>query len=173
MIRCRWCITSALSLSLYVCLCLCLSLSVSVSVSLSVSLSLSLFSVSVSLCLSLSLSLSELLFNCFYFITKRFALQMPTSHQEGPSDKTSLMQDEPEERAHAGDLPRNRPPAPRKRRTCLVVCILLVELIERLSFYGVAANLVFYMKNVLKLDSTISSSASLVFQGTVKNKFDK
>ena len=163
------CPSLCLSLSLSVSLSLCFSLSVSVCLSLSVCLS----SLSLSLSVSLSLSLSELLFNCFYFITKHFALQMPTSHQEGPSDKTSLMQDEPEERAHAGDLPRNRPPAPRKRRTCLVVCILLVELIERLSFYGVAANLVFYMKNVLKLDSTISSSASLVFQGTVKNKFDK
>ena len=159
----------SLSLSVSVCFCLRLSLCHCLSVCLSVSVSL----LCLCLSLSLSLSLSELLFNCFYFITKRFALQMPTSHQEGPSDKTSLMQDEPEERAHAGDLPRNRPPAPRKRRTCLVVCILLVELIERLSFYGVAANLVFYMKNVLKLDSTISSSASLVFQGTVKNKFDK
>ena len=57
----------------------------------------------------------------------------------------------------------------RSRRTkyLVVLCILFVELCERLTFYGLSANLVFYCKNVLKLASPISSTIALVFQGKV------
>lgn len=47
-----------------------------------------------------------------------------------------------------------------------VVCILFVTLFERLSYYGVAANLVFYCTDILNLSSPLSSSIVLAFQGT-------
>ena len=52
-----------------------------------------------------------------------------------------------------------------KKSTLVVLCILFVELCERLTFYGVAANLVFYCKDVLKLGSPLPSTISLAFQG--------
>jgi len=56
-----------------------------------------------------------------------------------------------------------------KRTTYLVVvCILFAELCERLTFYGVVANLVLYCRDVLKLDSPLPSTIVLVFQGEYK-----
>lgn len=56
-------------------------------------------------------------------------------------------------------------PAPRRRRYLVVLCILFVELCERLTFYGVTVNLVFYCKDVLKLASPLPSTITLAFQG--------
>ncbi|KAL9978920.1 hypothetical protein ACROYT_G016504 [Oculina patagonica] len=58
------------------------------------------------------------------------------------------------------------PPPSKRTRHLVVLCILVVELCERLTFYGVAANLVFYCKDVLKLASPLPSTISLAFQGT-------
>ena len=52
-----------------------------------------------------------------------------------------------------------------RRRFLVVICILVVELCERLTFYGVLANLIFYCKDVLNLASPLPSTISLVFQG--------
>ena len=49
--------------------------------------------------------------------------------------------------------------------TLTVLCILFVTLFERLAFYGVAANLVLYCEDVLKLSSPLSSIIALAFQG--------
>ena len=55
----------------------------------------------------------------------------------------------------------------RSRRTkyLVVLCILFVELCERLTFYGVASNLIFYCKDALKLASPLPSTIALAFQG--------
>ena len=58
-------------------------------------------------------------------------------------------------------------PASRTRRYLVVLCILFVELCERLTFYGVTVNLVFYCKDVLKLASPLPSTIILAFQGKV------
>ena len=47
----------------------------------------------------------------------------------------------------------------------VTICILFVELCERLTFYGVAANLIFYCKDVLNLASPLPSAIALAFQG--------
>ena len=52
-----------------------------------------------------------------------------------------------------------------RKKFLVVICILVVELCERLTFYGVAANLIFYCKDVLNLASPLPSTISLVFQG--------
>ena len=52
-----------------------------------------------------------------------------------------------------------------RKRFLVVICILVVELCERLTFYGVLANLIFYCKDVLNLASPLPSTISLVFQG--------
>ena len=52
-----------------------------------------------------------------------------------------------------------------RNRFLVVICILFVELCERLTFYGVAANLIFYCKDVLNLASPLPSTIALAFQG--------
>ena len=61
--------------------------------------------------------------------------------------------------------PDQRPEA--KIRYHVVLCILFVELCERLTFYGVSANLVFYCNDVLKLPSPLPSAITLAFQGKI------
>ena len=61
--------------------------------------------------------------------------------------------------------PDQRPEA--KIRYLVVLCILFVELCERLTFFGVAANLVFYCKDILKLTSPLPSTITLAFQGII------
>lgn len=53
-----------------------------------------------------------------------------------------------------------------RKKFLVVVCILFVELCERLTFYGVVANLIFYCKDVLNLASPLPSTIALAFQGT-------
>ena len=47
----------------------------------------------------------------------------------------------------------------------VALCIMFVELCERLTFYGVAVNMVFYCQNVLMLSSPLPSTIALAFQG--------
>ena len=49
----------------------------------------------------------------------------------------------------------------------MIICILVVELCERLTFYGVLANLIFYCKDVLNLapPDPLPSTIALTFQG--------
>ena len=66
------------------------------------------------------------------------------------------------------EAPKYAPPlAPINKRTrfLLVICILFMELCERLTFYGVVANLVLYCKDVLKLESPIPTTINMSFQG--------
>ena len=58
-------------------------------------------------------------------------------------------------------------PASTRGRHLIVLCILFVELCERLTFYGVTVNLVFYCKDVLDLASPLPSTITLAFQGKV------
>lgn len=59
----------------------------------------------------------------------------------------------------------HRGPLSRRTRFLLVVCILFTELCERLTFYGIVANLVLYCRDYLKLEAPLPSSISLAFQG--------
>ena len=58
-------------------------------------------------------------------------------------------------------------PAPTRGRHLVVLGILFVELCERLTFYGVTVNLVFYCRDVLNLASPLPSTITLAFQGKV------
>ncbi|XP_067054756.1 solute carrier family 15 member 4-like [Acropora muricata] len=51
-------------------------------------------------------------------------------------------------------------------RSLVIICILFFELFERLTFYGVAANLIFYCEDVLNLTPPLPSIIALAFQGT-------
>ena len=50
-------------------------------------------------------------------------------------------------------------------RYLVVLCILVIELCERLTYFGITVNMVFYCQNVLKLASPLPSTINLVFQG--------
>ena len=63
----------------------------------------------------------------------------------------------------------HRGPLSRRTRFLLVVCILFTELCERLTFYGIVANLVLYCRDFLKLEAPLPSSISLGFQGRFLN----
>ena len=84
-------------------------------------------------------------------------------------DDCPLIDDDHNDRQQANsiteaDFPSAEPQS-RRKRYLVVLCILFVELCERLTFYGVAANLVFYCKDVLKLSSPLPSTIALAFQG--------
>ncbi|KAH9504087.1 hypothetical protein Btru_067696 [Bulinus truncatus] len=55
--------------------------------------------------------------------------------------------------------------SPQKLAT--VLCILFVELCERLSFYGVNANLVLFCTSILDYSSNDATNVSLIFSGSV------
>ncbi len=47
----------------------------------------------------------------------------------------------------------------------VVLCILVVELMERMTYYSVSGNLVLFCTNVLLYTSTQAVTLNLVFQG--------
>ncbi|XP_078366337.1 solute carrier family 15 member 4-like [Oculina patagonica] len=79
---------------------------------------------------------------------------------------SEILVDSTETQAENSGSHLQEPPTSTKTRYLVVLCILVVELCERLTFYGVTANLVFYCKDVLKLDSPLPSTIALAFQGT-------
>lgn len=80
-------------------------------------------------------------------------------------DELSLIHDVQDETQGENARSRLQESASRRTRYLVVLCILFVELCERLTFYGVTANLVFYCKDVLKLASPLPSTIALAFQG--------
>ena len=80
-------------------------------------------------------------------------------------DELSLIHDDFKETEKDNSRPQLQEPASKRKKYLVVLCILVVELCERLTFYGVAANLVFYCKDVLKLASPLPSTIALAFQG--------
>ena len=83
-------------------------------------------------------------------------------------DELSLIPDERAEAKKAYTRYRVEEPESKRKRSYLVVLrILFVELCERLTYYGVTVNLVFYCKDVLKLASPLPSTITLAFQGKV------
>ena len=88
------------------------------------------------------------------------------SHKQ--DDEFSLIPDERAEAKKANTRYLVQEPESKRKRSYLVVlCILFVELCERLTYYGVTVNLVFYCKDVLKLASPLPSTITLAFQGKV------
>ncbi|KAK7442686.1 hypothetical protein BaRGS_00040510, partial [Batillaria attramentaria] len=53
------------------------------------------------------------------------------------------------------------------RKLVVVMCILVTEMCERLSYYSVVANLILFCTSVLKFTSNDAATISLVFAGTV------
>ena len=82
-------------------------------------------------------------------------------------DELSLVPDERADAKRVNTRDRAQQSVSRRRRHLVVLCILFVELCERLTFYGVTVNLVFYCKDVLKLTSPLPSTITLAFQGKV------
>ena len=82
-------------------------------------------------------------------------------------DKFPLVPDDRVDTKSANTSYPVQEPVSRRKRYLVVLCILFVELCERLTFYGVAVNLVFYCKDVLKLGSPLPSTITLAFEGKV------
>jgi len=57
----------------------------------------------------------------------------------------------------------------RGRKLVVVICILVTELCERLTFYGVTANLALFCSAVLDLDPPWPSTISFLFIGWYLN----
>ena len=53
----------------------------------------------------------------------------------------------------------------RRQRVVNAICILVMKLCERLTLFGVVANLLLFCRNVLKLDSPWPSTIALSLQG--------
>ncbi|KAK7004519.1 solute carrier family 15 member 4 [Biomphalaria glabrata] len=53
------------------------------------------------------------------------------------------------------------------QKLAIVLCILFVELCERLAFYGVNANLVLFCTSILDYTSNDATNVSLIFSGSV------
>lgn len=68
---------------------------------------------------------------------------------------------------HDKTASRQRESSSSQKTSLSVLCILFVELCERLTFYGLTANLVFYCRDVLKLSSPFPSTITLAFQGKI------
>ena len=68
---------------------------------------------------------------------------------------------------HDKTVSRQRESSSSQKTSLSVLCILFVELCERLTFYGLTANLVFYCRDVLKLSSPFPSTIALAFQGKI------
>lgn len=51
-------------------------------------------------------------------------------------------------------------------RTSVVICILFIELCERMTFYSISGNLVLFCTSVLLTDSPTAATISLAFTGT-------
>ncbi|VDH95549.1 solute carrier family 15 (peptide/histidine transporter), member 3/4 [Mytilus galloprovincialis] len=54
-----------------------------------------------------------------------------------------------------------------KNKLLVVVCILMCELCERLTYYSCVANLVLYCTSKLELPTSTATTVSLIFSGTV------
>lgn len=52
-----------------------------------------------------------------------------------------------------------------KKKMLVVICILLTEMCERLTYYSVVANIVLYGTSVLKFSSTQSANVATIFSG--------
>lgn len=60
-----------------------------------------------------------------------------------------------------------RSPSLSGHKLAIIVCVLLVEMCERMAYYGVVANLVLFCTSVLDYSSNTATTISLVFSGTV------
>ena len=63
---------------------------------------------------------------------------------------------------HDDDLAK---PKMTRRKMAVVLCILLTEMCERLTYYSVLANLVLFGTSVLKFSSTGSANVANIFTG--------
>lgn len=65
------------------------------------------------------------------------------------------------------DVENPRKVSMKGKKLCVVICILMTELCERLTYYSVVANLVLFCTSKLNLPSTDASTVTLVFSGIV------
>jgi dipeptide/tripeptide permease len=57
-----------------------------------------------------------------------------------------------------------------KDKLLVVICILLCELCERLTYYSCVANLVLYCTSKLDMLSSSATTVSLIFSGSVESR---
>ena len=106
-------------------------------------------------------------FTCNYIVLFPVDLQMAASRDS--NERIPLIQDDHKERQQADSIIeagcQSSPVRSRTTSYFAVLCILFVELCERLTFYSLTANIVFYCQNVLKLARPLPSTINLAFQG--------
>ena len=85
--------------------------------------------------------------------------------QGNENNSAPLTSDNSNQNERTALLRTTRNSTARRRKLFVTLCILVTELCERLTFYGVAANLVLFCMQDLKLDSPWPSVTNYLFQG--------
>ena len=115
----------------------------------------------------------RIVYFCFFVFKLLISISMAGTHvseETRPLIQSNAEEARPQERSNEDTRIEEQCHPTRDQRSritkyLVALCIMFVELCERLTFYGIAVNMVFYCQNVLMLSSPLPSTIALAFQG--------